>query len=49
MKKNKFRIYLNAPITLSFVGICIVALLLAYITDDASTVMVFSTYGSSWL
>ena len=49
MRKNKFRIYFNAPITLTFVGICIVSLILGYVTDDASTIMVFSTYGSSWL
>ena len=49
MKKKKFFIYINAPITLLFVGICLLALLLDYMTDGASTVQVFSTYGSSWI
>ena len=47
MRKKKFHIYMNAPITLGFAAICIIALILSYITDDASTVLVFSTYGSS--
>ncbi len=47
--KKKFFIYLNAPITLGFVAICLLALLLDYVTDGASTALVFSTYGSSWL
>ena len=49
MKKNKFFIYLNAPITLSFVLICITALVLDFLTAGKSSVLVFSTYGSSWL
>ena len=49
MKRKKFFIYLNAPITLSFVLICITALALDYFTMGRSTVLVFSTYGSSWL
>ena len=49
MKRTKFFIYLNAPITLTFVLICIGALLLDYLTAGKSTVLVFSTYGSSWL
>lgn len=49
MAKKSFRIYFNAPITLTFVGICILSLVLSYLTDDASTVAIFSTYGSSWL
>ena len=48
MKKKSFRIYMNAPITISFVAICLLALLLSYLTNGRSTVMVFSTYGSSW-
>lgn len=48
MSKKKFKIYMNAPITLTFVFICIAALVLSYVTDDVSTVTVFSTYGSSW-
>lgn len=49
MRKRRLKVYMNAPITLGFVAICIISLLLAYLTDDASTVLVFSTYGSSWL
>ena len=49
MKKNKFFIYLNAPITLSFVLICITALILDFLTAGKSSVLDFSTYGSSWL
>ena len=47
--KKSFRIYLNAPITLGFCGMCLLALLLGYLSDDASTFMVFSTYSSSLL
>ena len=49
MRKKKFIIYFNAPITLSFVGICILALVLDYVTYGRSTDLVFSTYASSWL
>ena len=49
MNKKKFRIYLNAPITLGFVAICVIATGLDYLTKNASTILVFSTYGSSWL
>ncbi len=49
MRKKKFFIYLNAPITMSFVVICITALALDMLTNGKSTVLVFSTYGSSWL
>lgn len=47
--KKKFSIYLNAPITMGFVSICIIALGLDYLTNGRSTMLVFSTYGSSWL
>lgn len=46
---KKLHIYLNAPITLSFVAICFIALALDYITGQASTTLIFSTYGSSLL
>lgn len=46
--KKKFRIYLNAPITMGFVSICILALALDFLTNGKSTLLVFSTYGSSW-
>ena len=47
--KKKFRIYLNAPLTMAFVSICILALALDYLTNGKSTMLVFSTYGSSYL
>ncbi|MBR3252314.1 MAG: rhomboid family intramembrane serine protease [Erysipelotrichaceae bacterium] len=47
--RKKFSIYLNAPITMAFVSICIIALSLDYLTNGRSTMLVFSTYGSSWL
>lgn len=46
---RKFRIYINAPITLMFVIICLMTIILDSITDGASTQAFFSTYGSSWL
>jgi len=46
---RKFRIYFNAPITLTFVGICILALILGLVSDGESTYTFFSTYGSSFL
>ena len=49
MGHRKFRVYLNAPITMGFVSICIIALALDYLTNGQSTLLVFSTYGSSWL
>jgi GlpG protein len=49
MNKKKFRIYLNAPITLGFVAICVIATALGYLTKDSSTILLFSTYRSSWL
>lgn len=49
MKKRKLIIYFNAPITLTFVGICILALILDAITGGRSTSLVFSTYRSSFL
>ena len=47
--RKKFSIYLNAPLTMAFVSICIIALGLDYLTHGRSTILVFSTYGSSWL
>ena len=49
MRKKKSLIYLNAPITMSFVLLCLFALLMDYLTNGISTIRVFSTYGSSWL
>lgn len=47
MKKRK--IYLNAPITLGFSLICIIALLLNMVSSGKTNVLLFSTYGSSLL
>lgn len=47
--KKKTKIYLNAPITLGFAGICVLSLLLQLITNGVSTKLLFSTYGSSLL
>ena len=47
MKKRK--IYLNAPITLGFSLICIIALLLNIVSSGKTNVLFFSTYGSSLL
>lgn len=49
MYMRKFRLYFNAPITLSFVGICLLALLLDFITQGESTQTFFCTYNSSLL
>ncbi len=47
-KRKNYTIYLNAPLTMSFVVICLSALALDYLTAGKSTVLLFSTYGSSW-
>ena len=49
MKKKSLKIYFNAPITLSFCGICLIALLLSMLTNGDSTYLIFSTYRSSLL
>ena len=41
------KIYINAPITLSFVAISVIATILGIITDGKSTILLFSTYRSS--
>lgn len=46
---KKFRLYINAPITLMFVIICLMTIVLDNITSGKSTELFFSTYGSSWL
>ena len=45
--KKSFRIYINAPITLAFCLMCLFSLLLAYITNNNSTYLLFSTYSSN--
>lgn len=47
--RKRIIIYLNAPITITFVVICVIALILQYITGGTSTTLLFSTYGSSFL
>ena len=42
-------IYINAPITLAFSLICILTLLLNYISHSKTNLLLFSTYGSSLL
>lgn len=46
---KKLRVYINAPITLMFVLACLVTIALDSITNGRSTLLFFSTYGSSWL
>lgn len=46
---KKFKIYINAPITLMFVIICLMTVVLNNMTQGKSTQLFFSTYGSSWL
>ena len=46
---KKFKVYINAPITLSFVSVCLIALALDRLTSSESTISFFSTYGSSLL
>ncbi len=47
--KRKLTIYFNAPITLTFSLICIMALVLNWLTGGVSNNLVFSTYSSSFL
>ena len=47
--KRSFRIYMNAPITLCFCGLCLLSLLLGYLTNQESTYLIFSTYSSNLL
>lgn len=46
---RKFRIYLNAPITLLFVVMCLITIVLDSLSNGVSTNLLFCTYGSSWL
>ncbi|MBP5197883.1 MAG: rhomboid family intramembrane serine protease [Lachnospiraceae bacterium] len=45
--KNKYKIAVNSPVVLIFVGICFVVTLLGSLTMGASTGLLFSTYRSS--
>lgn len=44
---KKIKIYFNAPITLTFVLFCFIALFLQKITNGRSTILFFSTYAAS--
>lgn len=44
---RKFRITFNSPVILSFVGICLFAMVLNYITGGVSNQIAFMTYHSS--
>lgn len=46
---KKFKVYFNAPITIGFASICIIAYVLDILTNSTSTSVLFSTYGSSLL
>lgn len=48
-EKTKIRIKFNAPATLSFAVICLISLLLNYITKGGSNRLLFMTYHSSLL
>ena len=47
--KKRIRITLNSPVILSFVGVCLLALILDKITGGISTLKLFSVYRSSLL
>ena len=46
---KKFKVYINAPITLLFVIVCLMTIILDSVTNGLTTELFFSTYGSSWL
>lgn len=46
---KKFKVYVNAPITLLFVIMCLMTIVLDSVSNGATTELFFSTYGSSWL
>ena len=47
--KKRIRITVNSPVILSFVGVCLLALILDKITGGISTLKLFSVYRSSLL
>ena len=49
MGNFKFRITVNSPAVLGFTAVCFVSLVLGFITNDASTILLFSVYRSSLL
>ena len=46
--KKKLRITMNAPMVLCFAFICAAVTVIGAITQEGSTRLLFSTYGSSW-
>ena len=44
MRRNSLKIYFNAPITLTFVAICVGALILNILTRGYTNDLIFSTY-----
>lgn len=48
-KLKKYKISLNAPVVLCFVGICVAAQILNLMTGGVSNRILFSVYRSSWL
>ena len=48
-EKKKLKLSFNAPATLAFVGLCLLAQILNVLTQGASNRAVFSVYGSSLL
>ena len=49
MEKIRFRIIINSPAVLGFTALCFVSLVLGFITNGASTMLLFSVYNSSLL
>jgi len=47
MSTKHKRIYLNAPLTLSFVGLCLIALLIDKYTNGEANKYLFSTYSTN--
>ena len=47
--KKRIRLSFNAPVTLSFVGLCVLAQLISLITGGAANRAVFSVYRASLL
>lgn len=48
-KAHKLRISFNAPVILGFTVICLMALVLNYLTNEQSNILLFSVYRSSLL
>lgn len=47
-QQRKWHVTLNAPVTLVFTGLCVIATILNYVTGGAANLHVFSTYRSSF-